>query len=628
MPPLNCPRCQRANPGDAVYCYFDGNLLRMEGVKGTPATGLLTREFLFPSKRRCATLDDFVQGCQYEWEEACDLLKRGEFSRYFAGIGRKDLARAARDAEKLPDADIALHTFLGALPASQVKGPKLDIQPRRIILNKIKPGEVKQIPIKVLNQGKGLLQGKLTVSEGNEWFRVAFGGDSGKCPIKTPQEDEVLFVVDTRTLAAPAIYSARLTVITNGGVAEVPVRLDLGATPFALPPFKGASSPNDMAKRMLTNPKAAVPLLENGEIQKWFTANGWAFPSMGIPTSGIAAVQQFFEGMGLSKPPPLQLSENEVRCFCVPPEVMPREVILFTDTKKWVYGQADTDVLWLRIVTPQFAGPRQATLAFEIDSSLMEAGMVHQGDIRITANAGQQMTVRVIVDVHRPQRKGLFGSLFKMALIAFLYRLAVLVPGDLFARLLATRVSEPATGTMGRWAQPAASEDGYLRLFVLATWWIGAVVGAYLVWKRRGHWSDVLTGTAAGAMLGVAGAVTVACLVTLLDLGPRLLAALLASSNMAAGVATLFWLVLVLLWWAGLGAAAGSMLPVLGRRGRLALAHFRMPLMVALEALGLRGAAAFLAGKTAPVRNALPAVAGTRGWTGPIATPGGVTRKG
>src|SRR5262245_14739110 len=107
MPPLVCPRCQRLNPPQAVYCHFDGNLLRMDTA--APVPGQLAQDYVFPSKRRCRSLDDFVQGCQYEWEEARDLLKRGEFTRYFTSIGRNDLAKAAREAETLPDPDVALH---------------------------------------------------------------------------------------------------------------------------------------------------------------------------------------------------------------------------------------------------------------------------------------------------------------------------------------------------------------------------------------------------------------------------------------------------------------------------------------------------------------------------------------
>ena len=159
MPPLLvCPRCQRTNPAQAVYCYHDGNLLRVDAA--APATaGGLKQDYIFPSKRRCHSLDDFVQGCQYEWEEARDLLKRGEFARYFNSIGRGDLAKSAKEAEAQADPDVGLHRFLGELPVTQIQGPKLDLYPRRLVLKNVKPGEFHVLPLKVINIGKGLLQG-------------------------------------------------------------------------------------------------------------------------------------------------------------------------------------------------------------------------------------------------------------------------------------------------------------------------------------------------------------------------------------------------------------------------------------------------------------------------------------
>ena len=38
MPPNICPRCQRLNPALAVYCYFDGNILRPEAARETSLT--------------------------------------------------------------------------------------------------------------------------------------------------------------------------------------------------------------------------------------------------------------------------------------------------------------------------------------------------------------------------------------------------------------------------------------------------------------------------------------------------------------------------------------------------------------------------------------------------------------
>ena len=600
MPLHVCPRCQRVNPAQAVYCYFDGVVLEQQAGVAQPVAGQLPQEFVFPSRRRCRTIDDFVQGCQYEWEEARELLRRGDFARYFTGAGRLDLAQAAREAQGHADPDIGLHNFLHGLPVISVQGPRLDLHPRRLVLGKLRPGDVKQLTVQVVNQGKGLLQGKLSVAEGGQWLRLDCSADDGVCALKTAREQEVSLRVDTRGLAAPATYSARLTVITNGGIAEVPVRLDLGATPFATAPFRGASSPREIAEKMRTNPKAAVPLLENGEVQRWFTANGWNYPVRGVPAQGIAAVQQFFEAMGLSKPPPLGLSENEVHCLCVAPEVVQRQVLLRTGAKKWVYGQVDSDVPWLRILTPNVAGAQQAAIVFEVDSSLMDEGKIHDGRIQVAANAGQLMVIRVRVDVRRPQRpftRRLFGPFLTVAVLAMAYRALLALPGDLFARVVATGVKEPPAGTLPRWAQPAVEEDGYLRHFVLATWWVGTLLGAWVLGRRGSRASDVVSGAIAGSMAGVAAAVTAACLLTVVDSVPRQWLAGLAArgDNPAAWEATALWLAVVVLWWGALGAAAGILLLLTGQRGRHLLTHAALPLTRLLETVGLKRAAAVFA---------------------------------
>ena len=94
MPATFCPRCQRANPAEAVYCHFDGMALRTGGPR--TGHGTLTNEFVFSSGRKCRTYDELVQGCQYEWEEARSMLRAGVFSQYLASIGRMDLVQAAR----------------------------------------------------------------------------------------------------------------------------------------------------------------------------------------------------------------------------------------------------------------------------------------------------------------------------------------------------------------------------------------------------------------------------------------------------------------------------------------------------------------------------------------------------
>src|SRR4051794_2116961 len=100
-----CPRCRRANPGAAVYCYFDGFVLRQDAVAPAPA-GDPNAELVFSSGRRCRTLDELAQGCLDEWEEGCQLLQGGKLASFLTRLGRADLAHAAEDAQKQPELDI------------------------------------------------------------------------------------------------------------------------------------------------------------------------------------------------------------------------------------------------------------------------------------------------------------------------------------------------------------------------------------------------------------------------------------------------------------------------------------------------------------------------------------------
>lgn len=70
---------------------------------------------------------------------------------------------------------------------------------------------------------------------------------------------------------------------------------------------------------MRANSKAAVTLLESGEVLRWFGSNNWNYPVQGPPIKGLAGVQQFFEAMGLSKPPALHLSQSEFRLHVTVP---------------------------------------------------------------------------------------------------------------------------------------------------------------------------------------------------------------------------------------------------------------------------------------------------------------------
>jgi hypothetical protein len=591
-----CPRCQRANPREAVYCHFDGVVLDQR-LAGAVSPSRMLQEFIFPSGRRCKTFDDLVQGCQYEWEDARHLLRNGDFTRYFAQIGRHDLARIAQESQKQPDSDIALHTFLDQLPASQIQGPRLDLNPRRLMIGGVRPGEQRHISLTVLNQGKGLLQGKITVSEGGRWLKIAGDGNGAECSLKTAKSQQIQLHVDARGLTAPQTYSGKLTVITNGGISEVAVRLDVASIPFSQAPFQGAASPRQIAERMRANPKQAVPLLENGDIAHWFQLNGWTYPVSGAPARGIAAVQQFFEGMGLSKPPPLQLSEQELHFFCTQPEVAQARVTLRTPAKKWVYAQAESDKPWLRVNTPSISGPQQAQVVFEVDSSLMDAGGLHLGTVYLTANAGQKLAVRVQVNCNRPHEpftRRLLRPFFVGALLALLLRLMLTGPADLYARGWG-QAAETAW-TQAPWIYTTGAENHFLRRFILATWWIGIFLGAVLVWRRGGRGTDIFCGVVAGAFAGVLASGTLGCLLLVFDSAPgALLAHWTSPTSFSDAPArwTLLWIVLASACWALVGGGTGFLLSGLGQRGLHLLRAAAGPLVWLFRQCGLERAAAF-----------------------------------
>src|SRR5437773_3019439 len=184
MPPLVCPRCQRSNPDQAVYCHFDGTELR-SGVPHAGA-GRLNQEFVFPSGKRCNTFDQLAQACQDDWAGARELLRQGAFVRYFSSVGRMDLARAAQESMAQASPDIGLSNLVAGMPLSRTQGPRLDLHPRRLLLGTILAGETRQVPLTVSNQGQGMLQGTLTVAEGREWLRIG-SNNNGQCSVQTPR---------------------------------------------------------------------------------------------------------------------------------------------------------------------------------------------------------------------------------------------------------------------------------------------------------------------------------------------------------------------------------------------------------------------------------------------------------
>jgi len=133
------------------------------------------------------------------------------------------------------------------------------------------------------------------------------------------------------------------------------------------------------------------------------------------------------------------------------------------------------------------------------------------------------------------------------------FRLLLVLPADLFARVW----TAPAirSGSVANALQyPVSSTEfmsHFVKHFVLITWWVGAVIGAGLLWRRGNRKTDLAYGLIAGAVAGLVGSATLACLLPGLDWLPRLIGHKMALGK-TTGLAWLWtplWIVLAAASW-------------------------------------------------------------------------------
>jgi hypothetical protein len=642
--PLSCPRCRRAHPDNAAYCCFDGTALR----QGVAPAGQFLQEFVFASGRRCRTFDELSQACYADWDAARALLGDGTFASFFASLGRADLAKLARECQSLRDRDMALSQFLDGLPATaSTATPRLGLNPRRLQIGPLRVGDQQAVPITLKNEGTGQLQGKLQVADGEKWLSLE------QEMVRTPREQVIRLHVNTRDLTVGQNYIGKLIAVTNGGAAELPVKLELQARPFALAPYKGASSPHDLARKMRDNPKPAVELITNGEIALWFASNGWTYPIVGQPAPGLACVQQYFEELGLAKAPVIRISHERIEQTMQINETAVVPIVLTSVGRKLVYARAETNMPWLKIPSPNISGQASANLELEIDTTLMDPDRVYVGAVKVIANANQTFIIPVRITVQpkpgwftrtktksepapapgvapvpvviasgtaapvatlvaaapttgreparEPAREaataspdarfGLFQALWVGAILGFFGRVLLVLPADIYARILGNPQRTPLPGSLEAWLAAPSAEEGFLRLFVGVTWWLGPLVAIWTVARSGGKWLDLLCALVTGVGLGLAGMATLGCVLVAGDGLPRFLLSGLSGATLSAPLATLLWIVSCVACWIVLGAIGAVLVRFFGAVGHGLLRLAAAPLAGVLYALGMENLA-------------------------------------
>ncbi len=396
-----CRTCARVNPLEAQFCYFDGVALDALRQGGPVAAGAkpFPTPFVFPSGRQCRNFDELARTCDTDWDAAQELLQQGFFESFLGGLGRADLALAARQAAKEADRDHGLDQFLGKLPVSERGGPKLVVGPLEVNLGVVS-GE-RDFVIHLENQGAGLLTGSIVGDEIN-WLSF---GDAPGVPRKLFQSRNeqtiAVHVVGKNLRASNKPIEGRILVESNGGVALIMVRLEKPVQPFPEGVLAGAKLPREIAAKAKAHPKEAAVLFEKGAVQAWYESNGWTYPVQGPSSSGLGAIQQFFEALGLVQPPKVTISHDKIQFQGKPGGFLERMLQVQTTEKRPVYAHAISNAPWLQVGRPILEG-RSASIPLRVPSVPAMPGEQLLCIVQVVSNGNQRFTVEVELTVASP----------------------------------------------------------------------------------------------------------------------------------------------------------------------------------------------------------------------------------
>ncbi len=402
-----CRKCQRINPSEAAYCYHDGIPLGGHGRGAALPIGdqLFPTPFLFPSGHVCRTFNELSLGCHGDWAVTRELLQQGHLERFLGGIGRIDLAMAAREAARQPDADRGLDDLLGRFPGDALSPAQLVVRTGQVDLGTLAIGSDRGFALTLENGGMRLLTGSVTVEDA-PWLSLGDGASSGQKIFQFDAKATFpIQVIGSRLRAGQRLLEGRLVVTSNGGIATVVVSAAVPVKPFPEGALRGATSPRQVAEKAKASPKESAVFFENGAVQRWYADNGWTYPVLGPRVAGLGAVQQFFEALGLTKPPKVAISASSLSLHGKPGDTVGQALRVQTEEKRPVFAFAGCDQTWLRVGKINLDG-RVATIPLTVPSIPDRPGETLTARVTVTANGNQRFVVPVTLSVAGGRRSG------------------------------------------------------------------------------------------------------------------------------------------------------------------------------------------------------------------------------
>ncbi len=203
-----------------------------------------------------------------------------------------------------------------------------------------------------------------------------------------------LQIKGNRLRAGKKPLEGRLIVESNGGNLTVQVRAEVPVKPFPDGPLQGALTPRKVAEKAKVVPKAAAPYFESGAVADWYKSNGWTYPVQGPPATGLGAVQQFFEALGLTPPPKVEISDESVTWEAAAGATLRHALQIRSEEKRPVYAHATSSAAWLEVGRPKLNG-RVAIIPIVVPNVPNREGETLTAKVTVQANGNQRFVVPV-----------------------------------------------------------------------------------------------------------------------------------------------------------------------------------------------------------------------------------------
>jgi hypothetical protein len=293
----------------------------------------------------------------------------------------------------VPTATAQLNELLRRMPSTVLKAAKVTVSPASVNLGQVVPGKDVLIELTLHNEGMGLLSGSV-VSLTDWLFLGQPNAPDSKKLFQFLHETTIPFHIPAKRLRASSRpFEGQLLVETQGSQVAVPVTFSVPIRPFPDGVLASDTHTAEIAEKAKEKPTEAGEAFASGAVQRWYAVNGWDYPVREAPASGVAAVQQFFEALGLTKPPKVVVNRRELFLSGRPGEQVAATVQLCTEEKKPVWVAVTSNADWLDIREVDY-DKRTAT--------------VHLGASRVPAQV--RSTSRSAGDAHNQRSCAVWGD--------------------------------------------------------------------------------------------------------------------------------------------------------------------------------------------------------------------------